>query len=178
MKEVFDLEGTDAVLLIDASNAFNRLNRAVALCNIWITCPEIATYINNTYRKPARLFVTGGKELLSQEGTTQGDPLAMPWYSLSTTTLIQYLHENVENVSQAWLADDAAGAGKVRNLKKWFIELSEAGKHYGYFVNGSKSWLICKSEEVAIRAKQVFGDAVNIKTEGKRHLGAVLGSSS
>ena len=178
MKEIFDAEGTDAVLLIDASNAFNRLNRAVAMSNVWITCPEIATYINNTYRKPSRLFVTGGKEMLSQEGTTQGDPLAMAWYSLATTTLIEHLHNEVESVSQVWLADDAAGAGKVDQLKKWFTALSSAGKNFGYFVNGSKSWLICKSEEVASRAKKEFGDTVNITTEGKRHLGAVLGSEN
>ena len=26
---------------------------------------------------------------LSQEGTTQGDPLAMPWYSVNTSIMIQ-----------------------------------------------------------------------------------------
>ena len=178
MKEIFETEGTDAVLLIDASNAFNRLNRAVAMSNVWITCPEIATYITNTYRKPARLFIAGGKEILSQEGTTQGDPLAMAWYSLSTTTIIEYLNQNVEKVSQVWLADDATGGGKIRNLKEWFTELSCNGKPYGYFVNGSKSWLICKSDEIASLAREVFGDTVNITTEGKRHLGAVLGSEN
>ena len=37
----------------------------------------IATYAVNAYRAPARLIVIGGEELLSSEGTTQGDPLAM-----------------------------------------------------------------------------------------------------
>ena len=31
MKDIFEAEGTDAILLIDASNAFNRLNRAAAM---------------------------------------------------------------------------------------------------------------------------------------------------
>ena len=43
MKYIFEAEGTDAILLIDASNAFNRLNRAAAMHNIQITCPEIST---------------------------------------------------------------------------------------------------------------------------------------
>jgi len=43
-------------------------------------------------------------------------------------------------------------------------------------VNGSKSWLIVKSEELAKEAKRVFGDKVNITTEGHRHLGAVIAS--
>ena len=52
---IFQEEETDAVLLIDASNAFNALNRAAALHNIRVLCPPIATYAINTYRQPARL---------------------------------------------------------------------------------------------------------------------------
>jgi len=47
-----------------------------------------------------------------------------------------------------------------------------------YFVNGSKSWLIVKTKEMAEKAKEIFGDTVNITTEGKRHLGAVIGSET
>ena len=71
MREVFENE---AVLLIDAANAFNNINRNVLLQNIRIICPTIAQYVTNCYRIPARLFIIGGKELLSREGTTQGDP--------------------------------------------------------------------------------------------------------
>ena len=51
----------------------------------------------------------------------------------------------------------------------------EGGK-YGYLVNGSKSWLIVKYRELVSEAEQVFGDEVNISTEGERHLGAVIES--
>ena len=40
---------------------------------------------------------------------------------------------------------------------------------YGYLVNGSKNWLIVKSDVLADEAKRVFGDEVNIKTEIQRH---------
>ena len=43
-------------------------------------------------------------------------------------------------------------------------------------VNGAKSWLIVKNSELAESAKKVFDDEVNITLEGKRHLGAVIGS--
>ena len=44
--------------------------------------PIIATYAINTYRRePARLFVIGGKEIVSAEGTSQGDALAMGLYA-------------------------------------------------------------------------------------------------
>ena len=83
MSEIFHGKDTDAVFLIDASNAFNSLNRMAALHNILVTCPIIAPYVVNTYRNPARLFVVGEHELLSAEGTTQGDPLSMALYGIS-----------------------------------------------------------------------------------------------
>ena len=78
MHRIFEADDTDAVLLIDAaSNAFNSLNRAASLHNIRVICPIIAVYAINTYRHSAPLFITGGREIISAEGTTQGDPLAM-----------------------------------------------------------------------------------------------------
>ena len=49
-------------------------------------------------------------------------------------------------------------------------------KKYDYLVNVSKSWLIVKSDVLGDEAKRVFGDEVNVTTEGQRHLGAVIGS--
>lgn len=70
MRNIFEAdETTGASLLVDASNAFNSLNRAGALNNIRVLCPLIATYAINTYRALARLFVVGGSELKSAEGT-------------------------------------------------------------------------------------------------------------
>ena len=68
MNSMFSADETDAVLLIDATNAFNTLNRAAAPHNISILCPTIATFVINTYRLPVRLFVTGGQELKSFRG--------------------------------------------------------------------------------------------------------------
>ena len=48
MKEIYDLESTDAVILVDAANAFNRLNRKVALHNMQYLCPEFAIVLINT----------------------------------------------------------------------------------------------------------------------------------
>ena len=49
MREIYQQEDIDAVLLIDSRNAFNCLNRSVALHNIEITCPILAMYLINTY---------------------------------------------------------------------------------------------------------------------------------
>ena len=117
---MFNEEGADGVLLIDATNAFNQMNRAVAMHNIKITCKEIALYIINTYtcRSPSRLFISGGGEISSQEGTTQGDPLAMPWYALNTNHMISSLKESIPQVKQVWLADDSVGGGSRAYARK------------------------------------------------------------
>ena len=77
MKEIEALEGTEAILLVDATNTFNTINRQAALHNIKVVCPAMSTVLNNTYTKPIRLLVSGGGGISSMEGITQGDPLAM-----------------------------------------------------------------------------------------------------
>ena len=69
----------------------NSLNRQVALQNIRRLCPPIATILVNSYRDPTDLFVDNDV-ILSQEGTTQGDPLAMAMYGLATIPLIRRLN--------------------------------------------------------------------------------------
>ena len=176
MRKIYEDDATDAVLLIDAENAFNSMNRQVALHNIHVICPSIAAYITNTYRNSSRLVIAGGAELTSQEGTTQGDPLAMPWYSMNTTTLINFLRNREHVVKQVWLADDAAVGGRLEGLFNWYETLIMEGKKYGYYVNKKKCWLIVKSEELAKEAQNMFGESVNITTAGKSHLGAVIES--
>ena len=53
VREMYDNPEVEGILLVDAENAFNSLNRNVALHNISLTCPELATYMINTYRTPA-----------------------------------------------------------------------------------------------------------------------------
>ena len=79
MHDIFSEENTEAVLLIDAENAFNSINRKVMLHNMKPLCPLISTYISNCYAAPASL---GGDEILSQKGTTQDDPTSMGVYPL------------------------------------------------------------------------------------------------
>ena len=165
MRNIFDADETEAVhavLLVDASNAFNALNRAAAPHRV--LCPTTATYAINTYRQPARLFIIGGQELKSAEGTTQGDPLAMSMYAISVQPLITRLHVS-SAAKQYWFADDATGSGSLKDVRKWWNELSKSGPALGYFPNANeKCWLITKPEKEHA-AMEVFGyTAINITT--------------
>ena len=74
-------------------------------------------------------------------------------------------------------ADDLIAAGCIPGLKYWWDQLCELFPKFGYFPQASKSWLIIKPE-VEEKAKNIFhGRGVQITTEGKRHLGASLGST-
>ena len=68
MRAIFCDDSTEAVLLVDASNAFNCLNRQVALHNIQTLCPPLANILINTYRKNVPLFIDG-RHIFSSEGT-------------------------------------------------------------------------------------------------------------
>ena len=83
IQNIFQAPETEAVLLADANNAFNLLNRKAVLHNIDIIFPSLAQTLINTYRAPVRLFITGSDEVSSMEGTTQGNPLAMAMYALA-----------------------------------------------------------------------------------------------
>ena len=183
MKLKFESEATDAIILVDAANAFNQLNRLVALHNIQYICPPFAIVLINTYRVPARLFIVGGGEIESAEGNTQGCTLASAFYGLGTKPIIEELDQlnthETPDVSQAWFADDATGAGKLVPLKVWWDTIQKEGVRYGYFVKPSKSWLILKDPQKLEECRELFADSpINITLDGKRHLGAALGSNN
>ncbi|XP_042891390.1 uncharacterized protein LOC122265946 [Penaeus japonicus] len=161
--KIFEEPDCDAVLMIDATNAFNNINRKAILHNTKIKCPSFAMHIENLYAQPAKQFVsdreTGRLEIIeSAEGTTQGDPVAMAMYAIGLLKLQDRIsHENTQ-VKQVAYADDLTGAGKTENIKRWWDKVELYGPMQGYYPNAQKTVLIIK-----------------IKTDGEKHLGAILG---
>ena len=177
MRTIFEDEQYEAVILVAASNAFNASNRNVALHNVPYTCQHFATILINTYRKASRHILQNETEILSQEGTTQGDNLAMSFYAISTVLAHERLR-TITFVKQVWLADDATGAGTVNGLLQWWHLVISEGHKYGYHVNESKSWLIAKDDRLLELAKDKFcGSSIKYTADGKCHLGAVIDSA-
>ena len=126
-----------------------------------------------TYRQHIPLYIEG-ESLLSKEGSTQGDPLAMAMYGVAITILIYRLAE--ENLKQVWYGDDASAAGKLVGLKNWWNNMTKIGPEYGYLQNASKTWLIVKEERLE-EAKQLSEDTgIKISYDEKSHLGSAIGS--
>jgi len=117
----FEEDKSECLLLVDADNAFNKLNRNVSLENIKRLCSPIYTYLHNSYNTPAMLYLENGNHILSQEGVTQGDNAAMAMYALATRPLIQALSNETANdeVKQVWYADDSSAVGSLAGVNKW-----------------------------------------------------------
>ena len=120
MHDIFNDDNTEGILVIDAENAFNSINRKAMLHNLKFICPVIAIYISNCDMCPARKFIIGGGELLSKEGTTQGDPTSMGAYAFGILPLFQFLLDfisvNELSVKEVAFADDFTVAGKLSNI--------------------------------------------------------------
>ena len=67
---------------------------------------------------------------------------------------------------------------RLLDLRDWWDRLVSCGEDYGYSANASKTWLVVKPEHLA-GAKVIFADSgVQFTSEGRRHLGAALGTKS
>ena len=152
MRAVFEDDNTDGIFFVDAANAFNNLNRKVALFNIRYVCAPISTILINCYRTNAHLYV-GGLTLYCERGTTQGDSLAMAMFALATVSLIHSVA--ISGATQAWFADDAASGGKLSKLRQWWDALSVVGPRYRYYPNAMKTYLLVKPDQLA-EAQHIF----------------------
>ena len=179
LSDVFDDNKEDGcdILLMDASNAFNSFNRETVLWNARILWPRCSRFLFNTYRGFASLFVAGADEVIySRERTTQGDPLARIFYSVSLLPLIRML-KDPNNVLQNWYADDSAAIQKLKKFEIWLKNLIEEGPAFGYFPEPSKSFLVF-DKQYTEEAHHIFDKYSIIIVEGKKFLGGFIGDGN
>ena len=87
-------------------------------------------------------------EILSSEGTTQGDPTTMG--ALGILPLIKFLLEffnlNEMNAKEVVFVDDFSVAGSLNSIKDYWDKLTAIGPKYGYIPKPTKSYLIVKEK--------------------------------
>ena len=168
----FEEDATHGFIQIHASNAFNSINRTLLLHNVKTLCLEIATCINNCYMKPSKLFITGGKEISSNKGSTQVDPMGI--YALGLMPMLtSIISNNTRNLIHVVFADYLTDVGKIYELIEWWKNVLHCGP-----------WLLRKPIKIMVNNNEEYIEIVNetfrdynikMTTTGHRHLGAVIG---
>ena len=165
------------VLMIDATNAFNCINRQAALWNTRILWPSCSLFLFNTYRGWAPLVIKDSKELLySKEGVTQGDPLSMFVYAVATIPMIDSVGRPDEG-RDVWYADDASASCSLSSVKEWFSALLHTGPSYGYHPEPRKCILVVNPDHLDSAREMFNGFGVQVKTS-HRLLGGVVGDQT
>ena len=176
VREMFESNARDGygVILVDAKNAFNSVNREMGLWNARIYWPRCCRFLFNTYRGFSSLWISGASDpLYSREGVTQGDPLSMCFYAIALLPVVRSLRSH-DKWMQSWYADDSACVGRLSNIKEWFELLSERGPRYGYYPEPSKSVLVVDQRYKDEAASVFEGTGVSVVT-GHRFLGGFVG---
>ena len=100
VRELYDSGEMERILCVDASNAFNALYRGLALRNVLHLYPSLGRLLITTYQSHSSLFIDGDC-ILSKEGTTQGDPLAISIFAVASIPLVREL-DGLTDVIQLW----------------------------------------------------------------------------
>ena len=128
-------DGSHALLQVDASNTFNRIERFIILREIIRWCPEIARYVHLFYEaKPFLLF--GSYTIMSKTGTQQGDPLSMLLFARALHILVKKLVEQFSNLPLcARYADDGNILVERPLLNQILHFMESAGQPIGFHIN-------------------------------------------
>ena len=89
-------------------------------------------------------------QILSSEGTTQGNPTAMGADPLGILPLIkfqlQFINLNDMNAKEVVFSGNFSVAGSLNSIKDYWDKLTAIGPKYGYFPKPTKSYLIVKGK--------------------------------
>ena len=77
MRRIYEDPATEGILLIDASNAFNSLNRKAALNNIKYTCPEFSCLILSNYQYLLLNLIEAGDDFIGEPSSCLSDIMVL-----------------------------------------------------------------------------------------------------
>ena len=82
------------------------------------------------------------------------------------------------DLKQLWYPDDAAAAGSLEEIKKWWDGINLLDGAYGYYPNVAKTSLLVKEGACEKICELFDGTGVNVTTNGVNMLGCPIGTDS
>jgi len=150
------------------------LNHRSALLNIFDLCHPFAIVLTNIYCIASNLFIDG-TSVLSHEGTTQGDPLAIPMYTISLLPVIQRLSLRASpNRFGMWMMGVHFVSWRC-GRKSCVLSVAPLG---AMLMQSSAGWLprkVCFREPIMFSQELVH---VQVTSTGCPYLGAALDSTT
>ena len=168
-------------LLADTANGFNNLSSLAMLWAVAHRWPRASRFAFNCYRHVPQLVIRvpgdrTPKIILSKEGATQGDPMAMPLYGISVAVLAEQLKHEFSSPMQVWYADDFSATASGRAARPLMKRLGETGPSRGVFPEPSKSQYI-RPAQVTKAAERAATKGTTIQhVAGAQTLGGHIGS--
>ena len=95
--------------------------------------------------------------ILSKEGVTQGDPMAMPLYGISVAVLAEHLKREFPSPLQVWYADDFSATAIGRAARPLMKRLGDIGPSRGVFPEPEKLQYIRPSQVTKAAARAAIG---------------------
>ena len=146
-------------LQADFVNAFNLVDRGVALEEVARHFPEILAWVKTCYGQPSHLLF-GVTSILSQLGVHQGDPLAALIFSLVLHPLVIAIQERVPTITvNSWFLDDGTAVGRGEELKQVVDILVAEGPARGLVLSTSATATAPARPKTTVWCPEGLGEA-------------------
>ena len=170
----------NCLLQIDATNAFNQVDRCAMLEQLEANFPEIYNYVLSAYGTPAQLIVNSreeGQTIQSATGVRQGDPLGSFLFCLTIQPMLKEVRDDF-NVDVLAIADDILIAGTVPSCQQALHRMRARGEEIGFRINLSKSVGYAPENHGATIADmhQLAQSGLNVTSRGITALGVPIGT--
>ena len=163
-------------LLVDFTNAFNRVDRSNMFTEVRNRIPSMAAWMESCYGAEPTLHL-GDRTIPSRCGVQQGDPLGPQGFALALHPLIEMIEEEVPSLLlNVWYLDDGTLCGSPGDLSSALDIIEQHGPARGLFLNRAKS-LLHVPDGVPL-AQISFPEEIPITRGGFNLLGCPIGPPS
>ena len=143
--------------------------------------PRASRFAFNCYRHFPQLVIRvpgdrTPKIILSKQGVTQGDPMAMPLYGISVAVLAEQVKRKFPSPMQVWYSDDFSATASGKAARPLMKRLGEIGPSRGVFPEPAKSQYIWPAQVTEAAARAATKGTTVQHEAGERTLGGQIGS--